>query len=217
MFQCIRQIGAAVPFGRLGRVRLEAGLVEEEQVPDRHRGADREGERKLGLLWLVIVRLHLVHEIGIERLHVVIGDLGIGRVRHCRIKMAAILGDPFTHGARKILFAVIADTIFLRRRDVGREDLAERRVDAVATGKGRAAMRRGVTGGTVGGRRKIAAARHEIGSLICEARAGRCDQRGKTENGGAERGGNRRKQSAAERRTGRDRRLRHISPCFHQA
>ncbi|WP_154965161.1 hypothetical protein [Agrobacterium tumefaciens] len=55
--------------------------------------------------------------------------------------MAAILSDTVANGAGEILFAIFAYAIVHRRRDVGRENLAEQSVDTVAAGERRAAMR----------------------------------------------------------------------------
>ena len=73
-------------------------------------------------------------QIGLDRQRIGVGHVGIGGVRHRRIKPCAVAADAAMDRVKKILVAVIADAGFLVGRDVGRIQRAERQPDRQPAG-----------------------------------------------------------------------------------
>ena len=106
MAETFDQIGAAIPLRVPGRVRCEGLLVEEKHVPAEHAPADVEREMHLAGLVRLLDRRHALHEIGIERLDVLVRHLGEGGIGHRRIKIMAVRGDAATIAARARAIAI---------------------------------------------------------------------------------------------------------------
>ncbi|MNK91188.1 hypothetical protein D3C87_1112750 [compost metagenome] len=163
--QSIGQIRAAIPLCGARGVRYVLLVAVEQHVPSSQQRPGVERERQLRFGW---ARYHRVggHQVGIERLHVGIADLGKRRVREGRIEPAAIAMDAFAHGALERRVGPVADAGLGVGRDVGGIDGAERRFERQPTGIARAAWRRmahrAVAGGgyqpaALDGRRRIQA------------------------------------------------------------
>ncbi len=133
------QVGAAIPLGASGRVRLIAAAPEEQELPAFLEDADveREGNRAR--------RHHFpgrwpCHHIGIERRHVVVRNLGEMIVWEDGKKVRSIAGDALMHRAGEGLQRPPADAGFRIGRDVGRIDRAKGRALSVPTGEGLSAL-----------------------------------------------------------------------------
>ena len=167
MRQALDQIGAAIPFGTLRRVRPVGAGAQEQQLPsgDDHAMVEREGQ--LVLPCCCANRLAR-HQEGIERAVVVIADIGEMVVGKGRIEMPALAIDAGAHGAPKGRFRPAADAGLRIGRDVGREHRAERRRHRQAAGEILAAAH-GVAGIAIAERRKLAAALDQSGieALFC--------------------------------------------------
>ncbi|KAG1386782.1 hypothetical protein G6F59_016696 [Rhizopus arrhizus] len=85
-----------------------------------------------------------MHEVGIQRLHVIGRDLGVRGVRHGRIQRMPVASLAVAHGLVEVLVGVVADARLFVGRDVGRIDRAQRRLDAQSAGEGLAALGPGV-------------------------------------------------------------------------
>ena len=126
----IDQIGPPVPLHGLRRVRhVGIRITVKQQVPARHQGPHIHGEgqlgfRHFGLHWL------LCHQVGVQGLHVLIADLGKGRVREGRVQVASVLMNALAHGALKGFVAPATDAGFFVRCDVGGVDSAKRCIQA---------------------------------------------------------------------------------------
>ncbi len=128
MSQPLDQVSAAVPRIVAGCVGLERNVFDESPVPERQTPA--HVERPGHLRWLVgpVGRGQPVHEIPVQRPHVVRGHLGVRRVRHRRIQVVSIGGNALAHGAIELLERVVAYSGPAVRRDVGRIEHPERRL-----------------------------------------------------------------------------------------
>ena len=152
----LHQVGAPVPFGRPLRIGREFARREIERIPDPHRGADVERERQRVRDHLVLHRRDGL-EVGADRQHVGARHLGVGGVRHGGIKPRAIGTNSPANGVVELVIGPRADAGVAIRRDVGRDDVAERRFDRAAAGKRLARIGNGMTGGAIGRDREIAA------------------------------------------------------------
>ncbi|MNH13470.1 hypothetical protein D3C79_730420 [compost metagenome] len=144
--QPIHQVAATIPVAALGRIGFEGAVLMGHHVPEQQAGAHVEGEADL----VVTVRgggRFGLHEVGVERLHVLIRDQVIGGVGHGGIE-AAIGGAAVVHHLIKILIAVAAYPLGLVGADVGGVDDAERRLERQSTGILLATLG-GVAGGAV--------------------------------------------------------------------
>ncbi len=134
MRQCFHKIRAPVPLRTLRCVGCKARVGVKHRRPEQHRPAlvERERKRILGRR-----RAHRwqAEQIGLHRQHVFIAHVGVGRVRHRRIKHRAVAALAALDRVQKILIAVIADAGFLVRGDVGRIQRAERQFEAETAGK----------------------------------------------------------------------------------
>jgi hypothetical protein len=140
MAETLGEIGAAIPFFALRRVGLIRALLQEQHVPGGHQRADVQREDEIVARRRRLDRL-ACHQIGIERLVVVVGDQGEMIIGKSRIEMRAVAIGAFAHGALEGLDAPVADAGLLIRRDVGRIDRAERRGHRETAGEGLAAGR----------------------------------------------------------------------------
>jgi len=133
------QVGAAVPLLGLLRVRLEAFVIEKQQVPQGD--APALVERKAD----VVLPVRLVHrfqaeQVGLDGEDVLARHQGVGGVRKGRVVVAAIRADALLHGLDELIVGPVADAGFLVRRDVGRVQRAERHLHRQAAGVGLAAF-----------------------------------------------------------------------------
>ena len=128
------EIGAAVPFGALAGNRFEASGPEEQNLPAFLQGADVE--RKGNRIWRCRgFDRSPGHEVRIERLDVVVGELAEMIVGEPGEEMRAIAGDAFAHCASKGRLRPGADAGFRIRCDVRGVKHAEGRRHRVATGE----------------------------------------------------------------------------------
>ncbi|MNB76576.1 hypothetical protein D3C75_232450 [compost metagenome] len=173
MRQAFHQIGAAIPLRTLARIGLERFLVQEQQVPHRHGLADAEGEWQFGRVRFLVDRRHLLHEVGIQRVDVLVGQLGIRGIGHRRIQMGAILAHAFAHCFGEVILAVEADAMAFGGGDVAGPDLTQRGRNRVAAGVRFALFRAGVTRHAVCGDREVAPT---FGDLVCACGVTGCSQ-----------------------------------------
>src|SRR3984957_2882384 len=96
MRQCFSQIGAAVPLRTSGAIRLEALIGVEQGGPDAHCPALIEWKEKIIRLVGQIDRRE-GEQIGLYGERISIGDIGVGGVRHRRIKVGAIPTEAPVH------------------------------------------------------------------------------------------------------------------------
>ena len=171
MRQRLGDIGAAVPFRALRGVGREAGVGVEQQRPKHHRPALIERKRK-SVRAIVGMHRRQAEQIGLDRQRVRVRHVGIGRVRHGRIKPRAVAADAALHRVEKILIAVIADAGVLVGRDIGRIDRPERQRNSQAAGI-LGASGRGVANHAVGGACEIFAAFDLVRIGKCGGNAGR--------------------------------------------
>ena len=102
-------------------------------------------------------------KIGFDRQRVGVGHVGIGRIRHRRIKQRTVAADALVQGIEKLLVRVIADAGFLVGRDVGRIHRADQwQIEGEAARIGLNAWR-GVTGDAIGGMGEIFTPLDQIG------------------------------------------------------
>ena len=110
--------------------------IREHHVPDRERPAHAQNAVDFARLVRLLDRRHLLREEIVERVDIVVADLGIRRVGHGGIEPVPVLGDAPAHGPVEILERIIADAGFRIGRDVGRVDRAHRRAHLETAGKG---------------------------------------------------------------------------------
>src|SRR5580700_569417 len=96
------QIGATIPRGVMAGLRDIAATWGVNVIPDRERPAWAEECWNLTLPICLMDGRHLLHEEAVERRHVRVGKLGVGRIWHRRIQVATVLGDSLPHGAFKV-------------------------------------------------------------------------------------------------------------------
>src|SRR5262249_50454006 len=148
MAQPFDEISTAIP----GRIAIRPGHIDagacENRVPDRQRPARIEIPRDLVRLVRLFDRGHVLHKESVERLDILVGDLGVRRIGHGGIEVMPVLGDARPHRTIEFLQRIIADAGVGIWRDVGRMDHAHGRSHAQAPGKGLAALH-GMTGDAV--------------------------------------------------------------------
>src|SRR5690348_7811525 len=88
-------------------------------------------------------------EIGVNGAHIVARHLGVGRVRHRRIKARTVVSYALAQGIVEVFVGPPADPGLLVGRDVGRNDIAEWRLDRTSAGKRRSSVGSRMTGGAV--------------------------------------------------------------------
>ncbi|MND87398.1 hypothetical protein D3C80_793980 [compost metagenome] len=146
--RALDDVGAAVP------LRILPGLVGvwrgggEQAVP--HGNGPSPVQRpgnvagKVGLLH----GLHAVHEEGVQRLYIVIAELGVGRVGHGRVQPPAAGRDALAHGTVEVGQAVATDAGVAVGGDVGGVDRPQRGGHFQPAGE-RFAVRQAVAGHAV--------------------------------------------------------------------
>ncbi len=145
----LHQIGTAVPqvvpfhLGLIGARLCEGGIPEGKRPAHVERPGDIRRAVRLA------DRLDVVHEVVVERADVVIGHLGVGWMRHGRIKPGTICPYPPAHRIVEVGQGVVADPGLLVRRDIGCVDRTERRAHGQSTGKRFSALR-GMAGDAIG-------------------------------------------------------------------
>ncbi len=154
--QPFHQVGTPIPLGTLRRIRFEGGLVEEQQIPRRHGRAHAEGEWQFGGTCLLIDRGDRLHEVDVQRVDVLVGQLGVRGVRHRRIQTGTILAHALADRLGEVGLRVVANAVGRGRGDVARPDLTQRRGDRVAAGVGLALLRAGVARHAVRGHGQVA-------------------------------------------------------------
>ncbi|HVI63578.1 MAG TPA: hypothetical protein VM910_13485 [Bradyrhizobium sp.] len=126
MRETLDQIGAAIPFRALRRIGPIGPAMKKQQLPARDHKALIEWKGKLVLaLWCT--NGLACHQIGVERVVVLIADMREVIVGECRIEMPAFPIDAHAHGTAEGLFRPPPYAGLRIRRDVGRIDGAERR------------------------------------------------------------------------------------------
>ena len=156
MRQRFREIGAPVPFRALRGVGRKAAIRIEQDRPEIHRPALVEWKhQRIGGSGRTHRRQ--TEQIGLDRQRVRIRHIGVGRKRHRRIKPRAVAAGAAMNRVEKILVAVIADAGFFVRRDVGRVQRAERKLEPETAGIFPAALR-GVADHAIRRPRQIGAA-----------------------------------------------------------
>ena len=87
--QALREIGATIPLRALRDIRFEAAGPEKQQLPSRLQVADVERKRDAVRLCRR-VNGRSGHEVGVERAHVIVGELGEMVVGEHRKEMRAV-------------------------------------------------------------------------------------------------------------------------------
>ncbi|MNC39390.1 hypothetical protein D3C75_880460 [compost metagenome] len=118
MAQALHQIGAAIDQRIAVRVGFERLIIDKCPVPECQPPAHVERPAHVGGLVGLADRLHRLHQVGVQRLHVLLADFGVGRVGHGGIQMGAVGAHPFAHGLVELLEAVTPDTGFRVRGDI---------------------------------------------------------------------------------------------------
>ena len=154
---------AAIPRRRFRVVGLELSRLEVQRVPDQHRSANVERERQL-ICDDRVVRGRDRLEVGANREHVIARHFRVTGKRHRRIEQRSVPPLPLPHGGVEIGVAPCADSRLGVRRDVRRQNVAERRFDRPAAREGRAA-RRGMARTAIGSHGEIAAAL-DLGEIL---------------------------------------------------
>ncbi len=159
--ESFNEISAAVPLRGLLGVGLVNAVAGEHPVPHRQRPAHVQRPGNVFGLVGLRDRLHAVHEIGVERVHVLRFNAGIRGVGHGRVEIAQARRLAVAHGFVELRESPVADAVRFIRRDVGRVHLADAhgQIHRQAAGKGFAA-RRGVAGDAVARAGQIGAAHH---------------------------------------------------------
>ncbi|MCY1524020.1 hypothetical protein D9M68_589360 [compost metagenome] len=160
MAQPADQVGAAVPFGGLVRVRHEGLRLERERAPHRERGLRVVREAQAVRLVFRGGGRHAA-QVGVEGVGVFARDLREVRVREGRVQQAPVLAAAVVHGAPEMRAAPAADAVRRIGREVGRVDGAERRFERHAARIGLAAAR-GVAAGAVARQREVAPALDQL-------------------------------------------------------
>ena len=124
MADAFHQIGAAQPLRAARRVRREGRGVVKQRIPARQQRTHIEREGQLRF-WRLGLHGGLRHQVAIQRLHVRVAQLGIGRVRKRGIELAAVLVYALAHGAFECGVRPAADAGVVVGRDVGGIDRAE--------------------------------------------------------------------------------------------
>ncbi|KKO64551.1 hypothetical protein VM94_01928 [Janthinobacterium sp. KBS0711] len=162
--QALHQVGAAQQL-RIARdrrfIRLRRG--GKGPAPDGQGETHRQRPRNVGSLVRRRIRLHAMHEIGVQRLHVRLAQARVRRVRHGRIHGVAVLGHAGAHQLVEIGKAPVADAGLFIGRDIGGIHLADRRFHAQAAGE-RLAFRAGrMAGDAVAGAGQVFALAYQLG------------------------------------------------------
>src|SRR5712691_1988969 len=129
-----REIGAAIPLRALLSIGFESARFEKQQLPPRLQVADIERKRD-AVRPRRCVNGGSCHEVGVERLNVVVGELSEMVIGEHRKKMPAVARDAFMHGAPEGRFGPCADAGLRIGRDIGRIDHAKRSCHRVAAGE----------------------------------------------------------------------------------
>ena len=140
MGEGLDQIGAALGVSGPAGLIAHRMRVEIEQAPGEQAGA-QIGRECHGVGAVFDRRRGEAVEIGFDRHDVGVGEFGISGVRHYRIfvfgeheeRRAGL--DAVMECAPELLVGPGADAVALARRDVGREDGAERGADRAASGE----------------------------------------------------------------------------------
>ncbi len=142
MPQPFDQIRAAVPLRALLGIGFEHRVAHEQPVPDRQRPADGHRPHHIGFAVGRGVWRHALHEIGIQRVHVLRRDARVRRIRHGRVEVFAARRHTMAHRTVELFEAVVADAVRLVRGDVGGIDRAHGHDHLQTADKGLAARRR---------------------------------------------------------------------------
>ena len=142
-----------------------AAAFGEDKIPDGERPAKAEIGTDLSRQIRLMRRRHFLHVEIVERAHILIGELGIGRVGHCRIEPVTVLGDAAPERSIEITQRIIANTSFAIWRDIRRVNRAKRAAH-FETARKRLAARYRMARDAVAGTRKIFAAGLGSGSVI---------------------------------------------------
>ena len=172
MPRTLHEIGAAVPFGGLRRVRLVGTGIQVQRLPHCHRPANPERG--------VVPGRDVAHgfqraQVRVQVGNVLLGQSRVERVRKCGEQMPAVGGDALAQRALQVLRAPVADSGLGVRRDVGRVDRAERRGERAASGIRGSALAR-VAPHAIGGRRDVATSLGGGRGLVSKRAAGECRQ-----------------------------------------
>ena len=157
--QTLDQVRTAVPFRRLRWVVPQAPGLEKQRVPQAHGPAHRK-QHAVGR-WPVAHRRQGA-EVGMEGCNVGVTDLrerGVGKRRE---QMGTTAGRPLLHRPAQIRHAPRTYPGLRVRRDVGRIESAERRLECQAARERRTARPR-VTAQAITGGSEIAALRDARG------------------------------------------------------
>ena len=152
------KIRAPIPFRRLLRIRRKDVAVQEQEIPDQHRQADIHWKRQLSLGGARVDRLHGMHEVDVERMRIIVSELGVRGIGHRRIEVRPVAANSAMKRLGKFFFRVSSDPEICRRGYICGINSAERRANGEPTCKGLAAWE-GVAGSAIRGNCQIFPAR----------------------------------------------------------
>ena len=133
MAEAFGQVGAAIPLRAFIRIGLECTRREEELIPNEHGRANVERKWQLIRLHRVMHGWHRV-EIGADRQRIVARDFGVIIIRHGRVEMRAVPASSLRQRIDELFIGPGTDAGFRIGSDVGRDKLAERRLDRPSAG-----------------------------------------------------------------------------------
>ena len=134
MADALDQIAAAIPFRALLLVRHQDAGLEEQPVPAAHHDAIVERKAQLGRARRIAHRRQR-RQIGADRQNVLARQLREIRIGEGRVIARAVGRDAEAQRAVEIVVAPGAEPGLAIRRQVGRIDAAERRIDPLAAGE----------------------------------------------------------------------------------
>ena len=161
MRDALDQIAAAIPLRALLLVRHQDAGLEEQPVPAAHHDAIVERPAQLRRARRIADRRQR-RQIGPDGENVLAGQFGEIRIGEGRVIARAVARHAEAQGAVEVVIAPGAEAGLAVRRQVGRIDAAERRIDPLAAGE-RFGGIGGVAARAVAGLRQRLAARDVLG------------------------------------------------------
>ena len=140
--QTFHQIRAAVYLLRSAPDWLERLIRGKRPVPETHAPALAEREAQIRFRWLFRARFYTLHKVNVERVHIFVVNFGVIRIRHRRIQTGTVRQNTFAYRIGELRFGIPANAVVFIRRNVGRINGAQIRVDRQSAGKRRFARYR---------------------------------------------------------------------------
>lgn len=142
MTERLHQIRTAIPLRIMVRTQPVHAARRECKLPEAQRPTLIERKRHVRRRRRICDGHNAMHDVVVERPHVVVRYFGKRRIWHRRIQSLTVPRYTLAQGARKILVGVLADAEVPVRRDVARHDRAEWRCKAQSACERRTTLRR---------------------------------------------------------------------------